>query len=70
MIEVVIRMIPKEHSARELYLSTSRWAKREMTKELFENLADQEQQHEDKLRGVLERFKKEMNKVKARQSGK
>ena len=65
VMEVVVRMIPKERSARDLYLSTARWAKREMTKKLFETLADQEQQHEDKLCGVLEFFKKEMNKVKA-----
>jgi rubrerythrin len=65
VLEVVVRMIPKERSARDLYLSTAGWAKREMTKKLFETLADQEQQHEDKLRGVLEFFKKEMNKVKA-----
>ncbi|MBN2288296.1 MAG: hypothetical protein JXQ83_03115 [Candidatus Glassbacteria bacterium] len=66
VMEVVIRMIPKERSARELYSSTSRTAKREMTRSLFETLADQEQQHEDKLRGILELFRTELQKIKGK----
>ena len=56
-MEVVIRMIPKEHELRHLYLSTAKQAKREFARTLFEWLADQEKQHESKLRGILDLLK-------------
>jgi rubrerythrin len=70
VMEVVLRMIPKERSARELYSSTSRMSKREMTRSLFETLAGQEQEHENKLRGILELFKAEIGKIRAGKSEK
>ena len=64
VLEVVMRMIPKERSAKELYRSTARSAKREITKRLFEWLAEQEAQHESKLRGVLELLRSELDTIK------
>lgn len=63
-MEVVMRMIPKEHEARQLYLSTAKHAKREFAKKLFEWLADQEDQHEAKLRGILDLLKMQVHEIK------
>jgi len=54
LIEVILRMIPKEREAREIYRSTARGAPDEMTRLLFEKLAEQEEIHERKLRAALE----------------
>ena len=63
-MEVVIRMIPKEHELRHLYLSTAKQAKREFARTLFEWLADQEKQHESKLRGILDLLKMQVHEIK------
>jgi len=63
-MEVVMRMIPKEHDARQLYLSTAKHTKRDFTRTLFEWLADQEKQHESKLRGILELLKMQVHEIK------
>ena len=63
-MEVVIRMIPKEHEARRLYLSTAKHARREFIRTLFEWLADQEDQHESKLRGILDLLKMQVREIK------
>jgi rubrerythrin len=62
MIEVVIRAIPKEREARDLYRSTAAGATMEMTRLLFEKLASDEERHEVKLRAVLEILKQEVAK--------
>ncbi len=66
VMEVVMRMIPKERAAAELYSSTASSAKRELTKKLFEMLAAQEQEHENKLIAILDLMKQEMNRIKCR----
>ena len=63
MIEVVLRSIPKEREAHLLYLNTSRNAINEMTRLLFEKLAEQELEHEAKLRAVLELLQNEKKRV-------
>ena len=64
VMEVVMRMIPKEHDAAQLYISTSHSAKRELTRKLFEWLAEQEIQHESKLRGILDLLKEQLHALK------
>lgn len=54
LVEVILRMIPKEREAREVYRKTARDAPDEMTRLLFEQLAEQEEIHERKLRAALE----------------
>lgn len=62
MIEVVVRSIPKEREARDLYRATSQGATMDMTRLLFEKLALDEEGHEIKLRAVLDLLKKELEK--------
>jgi rubrerythrin len=62
MIEVVVRAIPKEREARDLYRSTSESATMDMTRLLFEKLARDEAQHEKKLTAILGLLKRELAK--------
>lgn len=62
MIEVVVRAIPKERDARDLYRATAASASMEMTRRLFEKLAEDEQMHEQKLRAVLELLREELGR--------
>ena len=59
LIETIVRSIPKEREARDLYLATARDAPSEMTRLLFERLAKDEEGHEAKLRAVLELLQRE-----------
>ena len=59
LIEVIVRSIPKEREVQQLYRQTAAEAPNEMTRLLFERLADQEAVHEKKLRAVLELLKAE-----------
>jgi len=54
LIEVILRMIPKEREAQEVYRQTAATAPNEMTRLLFERLAEQEEVHERKLKAALE----------------
>ena len=64
MIEVVLRMIPKEIQSRDVYLGVYEKAFNDATKKLFKYLADQELEHENKLRAVLLILQKEIDKIK------
>ena len=66
VMEVVMRMIPKEREARQLYLSTAREAGREMLSQMFNFMAEQETQHESKLQGILQLLKMELVKIKGK----
>jgi rubrerythrin len=59
---VVVRSIPKEREARDLYRTTAEGATMDMTRLLFEKLATDEEGHEIKLRAVLDILKKELAK--------
>ena len=67
IIEIAVRMIPREIRARELYNSTAEWAGQSRTGRMFHELAEEEHSHEGKLRGILELYKKELIKVKSGQ---
>lgn len=54
LVEVILRMIPKEREARDVYRQTALTAPSEMTRLLFEQLAEQEEIHERKLKAALE----------------
>lgn len=64
VMEVVISMLPKEHDAGELYLSTAKVAQREFARSMFEWLAEQEKQHESKLKGILDLLKIEIQELR------
>ena len=66
-MEVVMRMIPKERDASRLYLSTAKRARRDFTRKLFEWLAEQEKQHESKLRGILDLLKMQVHEIRHKQ---
>jgi rubrerythrin len=61
-IEVIVRSIPKEREARDLYRSAAASSTMEMTRRLFEYLAAQEEEHEEKLRAVLYLLESERGK--------
>ncbi len=61
MIEVVMRAIPRERQAHDIYQSTSEGAQTELARQLFRRLAEQEEQHEAKLRAALELLKDELS---------
>ena len=63
-MEVVMRMIPKERDASRLYLSTAKRARRDFARTLFEWLAEQEKQHESKLRGILDLLKMQVHEIR------
>jgi len=63
MIEVIVRSIRKEREAHDLYLATARSATREMTRLLFEKLAEQEEEHEKKLRAAMRLLEQEKKKA-------
>lgn len=64
LVEVIVRSIPKERDARDLYASAAREAPTEMTRLLFERLARDEEGHEEKLRAVLELLRREASPEK------
>ena len=53
LIEVVLRQIPKERQAKQVYAEAAEGATAEMPRRLFEWLAAQEEEHERKLRAAL-----------------
>lgn len=59
LIEVVVRSIPKERDAHNLYKATAQRASSDMAKMLFFTLAEQELEHETKLKAVLSILQKE-----------
>ena len=65
-MEIVIRMIPKEQKASQLYQKAAKKSKRDLTSSLFEWLAQQESQHESKLRGILNLLRMELQDVRLR----
>jgi len=64
LIEVIVRMIPKERQARDVYRDTAAWAPTEMTRILFEHLSLEEEKHESKLQAVLKILQKELAEAK------
>lgn len=66
VLEVVMRMLPKERDAGEFYLSSAKLAEREFIRSTFEWLAEQEKQHESKLKGMLDLVKMEIQELKRR----
>jgi len=63
MIQVIVRAIPKERQAHDLYISTAAQAPSETTRLLFERLAEQEEQHEEKMRAALMLLQQEKAKL-------
>lgn len=64
MIQVVLLAIPREISARKFYLNAAQKATGDKSREMFIQLAEQEKEHETKLRNILETLKTELKQVK------
>jgi rubrerythrin len=64
MIEVIVRVIPKETAQAKLYRETAARAQREMVRMLFSKLASQSEEHREKLKATLEILKKEQARVR------
>jgi rubrerythrin len=64
MIGVVARMIPAEQRSIEVYRGVAAKATRERWRLLFDHLAEQEQQHLDKLTATLEILQAERRELK------
>jgi len=63
LIELILRMIPKERDAQRIYRDTATWAPSDMTRLLFERLAEQEGVHEKKLKAALEMLEAEKEEL-------
>lgn len=63
MIQVVLLAIPREISSREFYLSASRKATSDESRELFDFLAQQEMGHEAELRRILGNLKNDLKNL-------
>lgn len=61
MIEVIARSIPKERGFAKLYRETEKLTKREMNRMLFSNLANQSEEHVEKLKATLTILSKELS---------
>ena len=64
MIEVIVRVLPKETSQAKLYRETAGRAQREMVRMLFSRLASQSEEHREKLKATLEILRKEYNRIR------
>ncbi len=66
MIQVVLLAIPREISAHAYYLSASQRATSDMSRNLFLSLAEQEKDHEMKLKHIVKDLKRELQNYKSR----
>jgi len=66
MIQVVLLAIPREISAHAYYLNASQRATSDMSRNLFLSLAEQEKDHEIKLKHIVEDLKRELQNCKRR----
>jgi len=64
MIEVILGSMRKERDARDLYLATAKRAPTEMTKILFERLAQQEEEHEKRLHAAMDILRDEVDRIR------
>lgn len=65
MIEMIARAIPKEQQAARMYHDAAKLGTREMTRVLFDRLAAQEEEHEQKLRATMELLRNELAQHRA-----
>lgn len=63
MIEVAQLAIPKERESRDHYQAAANKAPGEISKKLFERLALEEQQHEEKLKAIIRFLQEELNSL-------
>ena len=63
LIEIILRMIPKEREAQRVYNDTATKAPSEMVRLLFTRLAEQEGVHERKLKAALELLQAEKEEL-------
>lgn len=65
-ISMIARMIPKERQSRDVYRQLAAKAKLNLTKVLFERLADQEQEHENKMQAAIQLLQEALKEAKSK----
>ncbi len=60
VLEVAVLAMPKERSSQEFYRNASRKAPGELSRRIFEELAAQEEQHEAKLKAIIQILEAEL----------
>lgn len=63
VIEIILRMLPKERESEKVYRQAAKIAPSDMSRLLFERLADQEKIHEKKLRAALDLLEAEKEEL-------
>lgn len=63
IIEVAILAIPKERAARAHYLAAAARATGDLSRRIFEELAAQEQEHEEKLKALVTILEDELSEM-------
>jgi rubrerythrin len=63
IIEVAILAIPKERAARTHYLSAASRAPGDLSRRIFEELAAQEKEHEEKLEALIAILEDELKEL-------
>jgi len=63
IIEVATLAIPKERASREHYLAAAKRAPGDLSRRIFEELAAQEKEHEDKLAALITILEDELKEL-------
>ncbi len=64
MIQVATLAIPRERESRDMYRKAAKNAPGELSKQLFERLAKDEEQHALKLKAIIKYLKEELDRLK------
>jgi rubrerythrin len=63
VLEVAVLAMPKERASQEFYRNAARKAPGELSKRIFEELAQQEEQHEAKLKAIIQILEAELKSL-------
>ncbi len=64
IIQVATIALPKEREAQRHYRNAAQRAPGELSRRIFEEMAEQEQQHEQKLLAIIELLEAELERMK------
>ncbi len=64
IIEIATVAIPKERDARNFYLAAAEHSPGEMSRQIFQSLADQEEEHEARLKALIAMFEERLDSLK------
>ena len=64
IIEIATIAIPKERDARNFYLQAAKSSPGEMSQQIFESLAAQEEEHEARLKALIAMFEERLEALR------